>query len=110
MVPVRDLHLTRHHDPQRRFGNLEGVPGIERNMDRPRTLSTLRKHDIIAVEEVNYMPFELDITGSAICNTGQVQRLAGGKAEGARHLPARSLEVRLGPLTPANQKGLFRNQ
>ena len=73
---------------------------LRENVDRLRTLSQLRKREIMAIEEVKHMPFELDITESEIYKMGQVQ----GIAEGARQVLVRFLEKRFGPLTRADKK------
>ena len=85
---------------------------LRENVDRLRTLSQLRKREIMAIEEVKHMPFELDITESEIYKMGQVQGIAEGKAEGkaegrvegARQVLIRLLEKRFGPLTRADKK------
>ncbi len=93
---------------------------LRENVDRLRTLSQLRKREIMTIEEVKHMPFELDITESEIYKMGQVQGIAEGKAEGrvegisegkvegrvegARQVLVRLLETRFGPLIRADKK------
>lgn len=81
---------------------------LRENVDRLRTLSQLRKREIMTIEEVKHMPFELDITESEIYKMGQVQGIAEGKAEGrvegARQVLVRFLEKRFGPLTRMDKK------
>ena len=70
------------------------------NIDRLRTLSQLRENEIMAVEEVQRMPFDLDITESAIYKMGQVQGITDGK----RQTLSRMLERRFGPLPATIRK------
>ena len=60
------------------------------NVDRLRTLSQLRGFEIIALEELKQMPFDLDITESITFKMGQ--------ALGEARLFTRHLERRFGPL------------
>ena len=69
---------------------------LRENIDRLRTLSRLRKHEIMTVGEVQQMPFELDITESEIYKLGQAQE--------ARRLLSRMLERRFGPLSRTIRK------
>src|SRR5450432_632892 len=46
---------------------------MRENINRLRTLSQLRKQEIMTVEEVERMPFDLDITESEIYKMGQAQ-------------------------------------
>ena len=69
---------------------------LRENVDRLRTLSQLREQEIMTVEEVERMPFDLDITESAIYKMAQAQE--------ARRILLRRLERRFGPLSRSMHK------
>jgi hypothetical protein len=73
---------------------------LRENVERLRTLSQLRKQEIMTMEEVKLMPFDLDVTESEIYKMGHVQ----GKVEGTRQVLARLLEKRFGPLSRTFRK------
>ena len=52
------------------------------NLERLRTLSQLRGREIIAVEEIERMPFDLDITESILYKRGEARGVAMGQAQG----------------------------
>lgn len=83
---------------RRILASWKGLPENElrENVDRLRTLSQLRKLEIMTVEEVGRMPFELDITESEIYKLGQAQE--------ARQILSLLLEGRFGPLTRTSRK------
>ena len=60
------------------------------NIERLRTLSQLRKTEIIAIEEIDQMPFELDITESVTYKMGE--------ARGGANSLTLILEALFGPL------------
>ena len=71
---------------------------LRENIQRLTTLSQLRKSEILAEEEVERMPFDLDITENEIYKIGGVQT--------TRRLLAKLLERRFGPLSSTHRKRL----
>ena len=73
---------------------------LHENIVRLTTLSQLRENEIMAGEEVERMPFDLDITENAIYRLGAAE----GRLEGAREMLSRILRGRFGPLSRATRK------
>ena len=70
---------------------------LQENIERLRTLSCLRKQEIIAMEEVERMPFEIDIRESEIFQMGEKE----GYNEAFKEALTVLLTERFGPLSPA---------
>ena len=102
--------VSKSDDPRatirRILASWKGMPEnqLRENIDRLRTLSQLRKHEIMTIEEVRRMPFEIDVTDTELYQLGQEEGKAKGKEEGKREeasrILVRLLERRFGPLPP----------
>jgi len=92
--------VSKSEDPRATIRQIlsswKGMPENElrENIERLRTLSQLRKHEIMTVEEVKGMPFEIDVTESELYQLGRED----GIAKGAAQILSRLLERRFGPL------------
>ena len=68
--------VSKSEDPRgtirKILASWKGMPENElrENIERLRTLSQLRKHEIMTVEEVKRMPFEIDVTESELYQLG----------------------------------------
>ena len=76
---------------------------IEELMERLSALSLLRKCDTIAIEEIERMPIEIDITESAFFKRGEATGQARGEAVGEAKILIRILETRFGQLDDATR-------
>jgi hypothetical protein len=105
--------VSKSEDPRgtirKILASWKGMPENElrENIERLRTLSQLRKHEIMTVEEVKGMPFEIDITETELYKLGEEQGISRGISQGiakeALAILTRLLEKRFGPL-PASVK------
>lgn len=106
--------VSRSKDPRATIRKIlaswKGLPGNELydNLERLTTLSQLRKSEIMAEEEVERMPFDLDITENEIYKLGARQGQAKGRLEAARQMFAKLVENRFGPLSPTVRTKLGR--
>ena len=112
--------VSKSADPRRTIRKVlaswKGLPDKElrENFERLRTLSQLRNSEIMAKEEVERMPFELDFRESEIykmgAREGRAEGARQGRAQGqldaARDLLAKLLENRFGPLSRATRNKL----
>ena len=100
--------VSKSADPRRTIRKVlaswKGLPDKElrENFERLRTLSQLRNSEIMAKEEVERMPFELDFRESEIYKMGARE----GRAEGQLELLAKLLENRFGPLSRTTRNRL----
>ena len=78
---------------------------LQENIERLRTLSRLRRRDIIADEEINSMPLDIDMSGSIWAirdkERGRQQGLQQGLQQGEAQVLLRQLSHLFGPLAPS---------
>ncbi|HEY3741220.1 MAG TPA: DUF4351 domain-containing protein, partial [Bryobacteraceae bacterium] len=100
--------VSKSEDPRgtirKILASWKGMPENElhENIERLRTLSQLRKNQIMTVEEVNRLPFEIDVTETELYQLGKEAGLQRGEqrgiAKGAASILSRLLVRRFGPL------------